>query len=131
VGDVTGVLSKRGRHRGPTQTKLLVTHLAGRTPRPVVGIYQKRGSVELLHGELKAGLGLGEHPVSGDKDRSEKSMGIAVLASWFGLRVCHHALVPGQPWSIFPLQQALRLRVMTNQGEHKVKVKMAKACKAA
>jgi hypothetical protein len=42
-------------------------------------------------------------------------MGIAVLAYLFVLRVCHHEIVPGKPWSIFPLQQALRLRVMTNQ----------------
>jgi hypothetical protein len=45
--------------------------------------------------------------------------------------VCHHEIVPGKPWSIFQLQQVLRLRVMTNQVEHKVKVKMAKAPKAA
>jgi hypothetical protein len=45
--------------------------------------------------------------------------------------VCHHVIVPGKPWSIFQLQHALRLWVMTNQVEHKVKVKMAKACKAA
>jgi len=131
VGDVTVVLSKRGRNLGPKQTKILVTNLAELTPSQVVGIYQKRWSVELLHWELKSGLGLGEHQVSGDKDRSEKSMGIAVLAYLFVLRVCHHAIVPGKPWSIFQLQQALRLRVMTNQVEHKVKVKMAKAPKAA
>jgi hypothetical protein len=88
-------------------------------------------NIELLHWELKSGLGLGERQVSGDKDRSEKSMGIAVLAYVFVLRVCHHAIVPGKPWSIFQLQQALRLRVMTNQVEHKVKVKIAKAPKAA
>ena len=131
VGDVTVVLSKRGRNLGPKQTKILVTNLPELTPSQVVGIYQKRWSVELLHWELKSGLGLGEHQVSGDKDRSEKSMGIAVLAYLFVLRVCHHEIVPGKPWSIFQLQQALRLRVMTNQVEHKVKVKMAKVPKAA
>ena len=131
VGDVTVVLSKRGRNIGPKQTKILVTNLAELTPSQVVGIYQKRWSVELLHWELKSGLGLGEHQVSGDKDRSEKSMGIAVLAYLLVLHVCHHEMVPGKPWSIFQLQQALRLRVMTNQVEHKVKVKMAKARKAA
>src|SRR3989475_8085780 len=57
--------------------------------------------------------------------------GIAVLAYLFVLRVCHHEIVPGKPWSIFQLQHALRLRVMTNQVEHKVKVRMAKTRKAA
>ena len=84
-----------------------------------------------MHWELKSGLGLGEHQVSGDKDRSEQSVGIAVLAYLFVLRVCHHEIVPGKPWSIFQLQHALRLRAMTNQVEHQVKVKMGKTRKAA
>ncbi len=130
-GDVTVVLSKKGRNLGPQHTKILVTNLAELTPSQVVCIYQKRWAIELMNWELKSGLGLGEHQVSGDKNRSEKSVGIAVLAYLFVLRVCHHEIVPGQPWSIFQLQHALRLRVMTNQVEHKVKVKMAKACKAA
>jgi hypothetical protein len=131
VGDVTVVLSKKGRNLGPQHTKILVTNLAALTPSPVVCIDQKRWAIELLHWELKSGLGWGEHQVSGDKDRSEKSVGIAVLAYLFVLRVGHHEMVPGKSWSIFQLQHALRLRVMTNQVEHKVKVKMVKACKAA
>src|SRR5438093_1934183 len=131
VGDVTVVLRKKGRNLGPQHTKILVTNLAVLTPSQVVCIYQKRWAIELLNWELKAGLGLGEHQVSGDTNRSEKSVGIAVLAYLFVLRVCHHEIVPGKPWSIFQLQHALRLRVMTNQVEHKVKVKMAKAGKAA
>ena len=87
--------------------------------------------MELMNWELKSGLGLGEHQVSGDTNRSEQSVGIAVLAYLFVLRACHHEIVPGKPWSIFQLQHALRLRVMTNQVEHKVKVKMAKTRKAA
>jgi Transposase DDE domain len=131
VGDVTLVLSKRGRNVGPHNTKLLVTNLAELTPRQVVCIYQKRWAVELMHWELKSGLGLGEHQVSGDKDRSEKSIGIAVLAYLFVIRTCHHEIIPGKSWSIFQLQHALRLRVMTKQVEHQVKIKMAKTRKAA
>ena len=131
VGDVTLVLSKKGRNVGPHHTKLLVTNLAALTPSQVVCIYQKRWAVELVHWELKSGLGLGEHQVSGDKDRSEKSVGIAVLAYLFILRACHHEIVPGKPWSIFQLQHVLRLRIMTNQVEHTVKVQMAKTRKVA
>jgi hypothetical protein len=131
VGDVTVVLSKRGRNMSPKQTKILVTNLAMLTPSQVVCVYQKRWAVELMHWELKSGLGLGEHQVSGDKNRSEKSIGIAVLAYLLVLRVCHYEIVPGKSWSIFQLQHALRLRVMTNQVEHQVKVKMAKTRKAA
>src|SRR6516162_1024472 len=131
VGDVTVVLSKKGRNVSPQHTKILVTNLVELTPSQVVGIYQKRWAIELMHWELQSGLGLGEHQVSGDPNRSEKSVGIAVLAYLFVLRVCHHEIVPGKPWSIFQLQHALRLRVMTNQVEHQIKVKFGKTRKAA
>ena len=131
VGDVTVVLRKKGRNMSPQHTQILVTHLAELPPSHVVCIDQKRWAIALMNWERKAGLGLGAHQVSGDTNRSEKSVGIAVLAYLFVLRVCHHEIVPGKPWSIFPLQHALRLRVMTNQVEHKVKVKMAKTRKAA
>src|SRR2546425_5687686 len=131
VGDVTVVLSKKGRNTGPQPTKILVTNLAELTPSQVVCIDQKRWAIELMNWELKSGLGLGEHQVSGDTNRSEKSVGIAVLAYLFVMRMRHHEIVPGKPWSIFQLQHALRLRVMTNQVEHTVKVKMAKAYNAA
>ena len=131
VGDVTVVLSTKGRNLGPQHPKILVTNLAALTPGQVVCIYQKRWAIELMNWELQSGLGLGEHQVSGDKDRSEKSVGIAVLAYLFVLRVGHHEIVPGKPWSIFQLQHALRLQAMTNQVEHQVKVKMRKTRKAA
>jgi hypothetical protein len=131
VGDVTLVLSKKGRNVGPHHTKLLVTNLAEWTPRQVVRIDQKRWAIALVNWELKSGLGRGEHQVSGEKGRREQSVGMAVLAYLFVLRGCHHAIVPGKPWSICQLQQALRLRVMTNQVEHNVQVKVAKTCQAA
>ena len=97
----------------------------------MVCLYHKRWAIELLHWELTSGLGLGEPQVSGDTNRSEQSVGIAVLAYLFVLRVGHHEIIPGKPWSMLQLQHALRLRVMTNQVEHKVKVTMAKMRKAA
>jgi hypothetical protein len=81
--------------------------------------------------ELKSGLALGQHQVRGAQDRSEKSVGIAMLAYVFIVRGCHHEIVPGKPWSMFQLQHALRLRVMTNQVAHHVKAKMAKPRKVA
>ena len=61
-------------------------------PSQVVCIYQKRWAIELINWELKSGLGLGEHQVSGDTNRSEKSVGIAVLAYLLVMRVCHHEI---------------------------------------
>jgi hypothetical protein len=103
------------------QTNILRTNLAELTPGQIVCIYQKRWAIKLLNWELKSGMGLGEHQANDAEKRLEQSVGIAVMASLFLLRACHHEIVPGKPWSIFQLQQAFRLRVMTNQVEHKVK----------
>ena len=47
IGDVTVVLSKRGRNVGPKHTKILVTNLDEWIPRQVVGAYQRRWPVEI------------------------------------------------------------------------------------
>src|SRR5438309_4603196 len=65
VGDVTVVLSKKGRNMGPQHTTILVTNLVELTPSHVVCLYQKRWAIELMNWELTSGLGLGEHHVSG------------------------------------------------------------------
>jgi hypothetical protein len=88
-------------------------------------------AIELVNWELKSGLGLGQHQVSGDEKRSENSLGMAVLAYVFLLRACHHEITPGKSWSIFQLQHALQLRAITNQVEYNIKVKMAKTRKVA
>jgi len=131
IGDVTVVLSKKGRNLGPKQTKILVTNLDEWIPRQVVGAYQRRWPVEQINRELKTDLGLGEHQVSKDERRIEKSFGIAVLASLLLLRACHQEIVPGKSWSIAQLQQTFRLRVMTNQVEHNLKARLTKARKVA
>jgi hypothetical protein len=131
VGDVTVVLSKKGRNVGPNKTKILVTNLAELTPRQVVSCYQRRWPVEQINRELKSDLGLGEHQVSGHEDRIEKSFGIAVMAYLFLIRACHEEIVPGRSWSIPQLQHAFRLRVITNQVAHNVKTELSKTRKAA
>jgi hypothetical protein len=131
IGDVTVVLSKRGRNVGPKQTKILVTNLDEWIPRPVVSAYQRRWPVEQINRELKTDLGLGEHQVSGEEGRIEKSFGIAVLAYLLLIRACHQEMLPGTSWSIAQLQHAFRLRIMTNQVEHNVKTRLSKVRKVA
>jgi hypothetical protein len=131
VGDVTVVLSKRGRNLGPKQTKILVTNLDEWIPRQVVSAYQRRWPVEQINRELKTDLGLGEHQVSGEEGRIEKSFGIAVLAYLLLIRACHQEMLPGTSWSIAQLQHAFRLRIMMTQVEHNVKTRLAKARKVA
>ena len=130
-GDVTVVLSKLGRNGGPQRTKILVTNLPELTPRYLVFAYQKRWAVEQINRELKSDLGMGEHQVSSEEGRIERSFGIAVLAYLFLIRLCHHEMVPGRPWSVSQLQHAFRLRVITTQVEHNVKARLTKSRKAA
>jgi hypothetical protein len=131
IGDVTVVLSKRGRNLGPKQTKILVTNLDEWTRRQVVGAYQHRWPVEQINRELKTDLGLGAHQGSREEGRIEKSFGIAVVAYLLLSRACHQEILPGTSWSIAQLQHAFRLRIITNQVEHNVKTRLAKARKAA
>lgn len=131
IGDVTLVLSKKGRNVSPNHTKLLVTNLPDVTARQVVYIYQNRWSIELVNRDLKSDLGLGEHQVRGEEARVEKSLGIAVLAYLFILRLCHHEIRQGKPWSLAQLQHGLRLRVITNQVTHNVKTALGKGRKVA
>jgi len=131
VGDVTVVLSKKGRNVGPKQTNILVTNLDEWIPRQVVGAYQRRWPVEQINRELKTDLGLSAHQVRGEEGRIEKSFGIAVLAYLLLIRACHQEMLPGTSWSIAQLQHALRLRIITNQVEHNVKTRLTKARKVA
>ena len=131
IGDVTVVLSKKGRNVSPKHTKILVTNLDEWTPRQVVSAYQRRWPVEQINRELKTDLGLGEHQVSTEEQRIEKSFGIAVLAYLLLIRACHQEILPGTSWSIAQLQHAFRLRIITNQVEHNVKMRLTKARKAA
>ena len=125
------VLSKKGRNNGPKQTKILVTNLDEWTARQVVCAYQRRWPVEHINRELKTDLGLGEHQVSTEEGRIERSFGIAILAYLLLIRACHQEILPGTSWSIAQLQHAFRLRIMTNQVEHNVKTRLTKARKAA
>ena len=125
------VLSKRGRNVGPKPTKILVTNLDEWIPRQVVSAYQRRWPVEQINRALKTDLGLGEHQVSGQEGRIEKSCGIAVLAYLLLIRACHQEIRPGTSWSVSQLQHAFRLRVITNQVEHNVRTRLQKVRKVA
>ena len=130
IGEVTVVLSKRGATWA--QTDQNPGDQSGRVDVEPSRVHLPKalGNRDPALG-AEIGLGLGRAPSRGDQNRSEKSVGIAVLAYLFVLRVCHHEIVPGKPWSIFQLQHTLRLQVMTNQVEHKVKVQMGKTRNAA
>ncbi len=125
------VRRKRGRTLGPTPTKILGTTLDEWIPRQGVSADQRRGPVEPINRERKTDLGLGAHQGRGEEGRMEQAFGIAVLAYVLLSRACHQEILPGTSWSLAQLQQALRLRIITNQVEHHVKTRLTKARKVA
>jgi hypothetical protein len=131
LGDVTVVLTKKGRNVGPKNTKLLVTNLLELTARQVIDIYQRRWSVEILFKELKSGLGLGEHQVTKKLPRIEKSLGIALIAYLFLLRARKDDLKPGKPWSIFQLKTNFTMDMIQKQFQHSMALEISKWKKAA
>jgi len=131
IGDVTMVLSKKGRNVGPKHTKILVTNLVELTARQVLSVYQRRWPVEVLFKELKSGLGLGEHQVSKDVDRNEKSIGIAIIAYLVLIRARKRDISPGRPWSIFQLKNNFANDLVCNQFQHNMNRRLSRLMKAA
>jgi hypothetical protein len=131
IGDVTMVLSKKGRNVCPKKTKILVTNLVELTARQVVSVYQKRWPVEILFKELKSGLGLGEHQVTKEIDRVEKSIGVAIIAYLVLIRARRKDIRSGQPWSIFQLKNNFTNDLICNQFQHNMERKLNRLMKAA
>jgi len=131
LGDVTVVLTKKGRNAGPKNTKLLVTNLLELTGRQVIDIYQRRWAIEILFKELKSGLGLGEHQVTKKLPRIEKSLGIALIAYLLLLRARKDDIKPGKPWSIFQLKTNFTMDLIQKQFQHSMALEINKWKKAA
>jgi DDE family transposase len=104
VGDVTVVLSKRRRNDGPKQTKVLVTNLPQATAHRTAAIYLRRWPVELFFKEWKEVVGIGQHQVTKDAARVERSVAVTLMAYLVLLRVRAQDIRPGQPWSAFTLK---------------------------
>jgi hypothetical protein len=107
VGDVTVVLSRRRRNESPKHTKLLVTNLPQATAHLTVALYLRRWPVELCIKELKGVVGLGQHQVTQDAARVERSVAVAVMAYLLLLRLRAKQIKPGSSWSAFTLKQEL------------------------
>ena len=52
-----------------------------------------------------------------------------MLAYLLLIRACHQEMLPGTSWNSAQLQQVFHLRLITDQVEHHVKTRMAKAYK--
>lgn len=115
VGDGTVVLTKRRRNLGPKQSKLRVTNLPQATARVTVPLYLRRWPVELCFKELKGGIGVGQHQVTKDADRVERSVAVALMAYLLLLRLRAHQIQAGKSWSAFTLKQQFAWEVGARQ----------------
>jgi hypothetical protein len=118
LGDVTVVLSTCRRHDGPKQTKILVTNLPEPvTAREIVGVYLRRWWIELLVKELKGVVGMGQHHVTTQADRVERSVAVAIMAYLRLLKLRAKDIPADRPWSAFRLQRAFAWEVIAAQCE--------------
>jgi hypothetical protein len=115
VGDVTVVLSKRRRHDSPQRTKVLVPNLPQATAHGTVARYLRRWPVELFFKEWKEVVGVGQHQVTKDAARVERSVAVTLMAYLVLLRVRARDIRPGQPWSAFTLKHHFAWEVSVQQ----------------
>jgi hypothetical protein len=105
------VLSKRRRHDSPKNTKVLVTKLPPATAHQTAAIYLRRWPVELCFKEWQEVVGVGQHQVTKDTARVERSVAVTLMAYLVLLRVQAQDVRPGQPWSAFALKQHFACKV--------------------
>ena len=124
------MLSKKGRNHGPQRTKLIVTNLPDLNGQQSVGVYARRWQIEILFRELSSDLGLGQHQVTGDIGRTEKSFALGIMAYLFVLRSRYHNICPEKPWSLMQLQHHFINDVITSevkQREDRLQLRLTKA----
>lgn len=126
IGDVTIILSKNRRNDGPKPTKILVTNLPDARARQVVDVYRRRWSVERLIKELKGAMGLGQHQVTKEPQRIERSVALAVMASLLLLKFRAHDIPEQGPWSAFMLKQNFRWQLGQAQMERSIEQRLRK-----
>lgn len=128
LGEVTLVFSKMRRNSGLKATRILVTNLPEPlTARDILLIYQRRWMIEVLFKELKSGLGIGQHQVTKDSERVERSVGLCLMAYLFLMR--WHLEVEGsngKAWSLFASREQLLWTLIKDRLSHSDKPKPAK-----
>jgi hypothetical protein len=73
--------------------------------------------VELLFKELKGVVGMGQHQVTKQTDRVERSVAVAIIAYLLPLKLRAKDIPADRPWSAFRLQRALACEVIQAQCE--------------
>ncbi|HSF29906.1 MAG TPA: hypothetical protein VLK82_05465 [Candidatus Tectomicrobia bacterium] len=78
-------------------------------------MYLRRWWVEWLCRELNGVVGLGQHQVTTQVDRVERSVAVAIMAYLFLLKLRAKDIPADRQWSAFHLQRAFAWEVMQAQ----------------
>lgn len=128
LGEVTAVFTKLGRNVGLKATRILLTNLPEPvSARQVLMVYQRRWPIEVLFKELKSGIGMGQHQVTKDPGRVERSIALCLMAYLFLMRwfVEVHG-TDGKAWSFFAARQCLMDSLIQDRLGHSEKPKRSK-----
>lgn len=90
------------------------------TARQVVNIYRRRWLVELLMKELKGATGLGQHQVTKDPQRVERSVAISIIAYLMLLKFRAQDIPERGLWSVFTLKRNFIWQIAQGQLERSV-----------
>jgi Transposase DDE domain len=134
LGDVTVLLSKKRRNRGPQQVKLIVTNLDTASATIMLSAYARRWGVELTFKELKSGLHLGQMQVTRKPERVVHALVLPVLAYLLLLRLYGRELEPDQGATLHALKQRFTEEVLKEhleRSERKWREKLKQAQAAA
>jgi Transposase DDE domain len=105
TGDVTIVWSQPRRNEGPKRTKIVVTSLPDIRARQVVDVYRRWWSGERLIKELKGAPGLGQHQVTNDPSRIERSVALSIMTYLLRRKFRAHDMPLQGPWSVFTIKR--------------------------
>jgi len=117
----------------PKQIKVLVTNLPQATAHGTAAVYLRRWPVELFFKEWKGVVGVGQHQVTKDAARVERSLAVTLMAYLVLLRVRAKDIRPGLPWSAFALKHYFAWQVSAQhfrrcaqqQARREVKLRLA------
>jgi Transposase DDE domain len=134
IGDVTSILSKHWRNHGPKQTTIVVTNLPEVSARQVVDVSRRRWSVARRFQEWKGAMGLGQHQMTKDPQRIERSVALSMMAYLMLLQFRAQDIPQHGAWSVCTLKRNFTWPLAQAQLERSVTQRFSKRqqeCKAA
>ena len=120
------VLRKQRQNDGPNATNIVVTNLPAVTARQVVDVDRRRWTVALLIKALKGATGLGQHQVTKDPQRVERSRSMSVMAYLMMMKFHAQDIPERGAWSVFTLKRTFMWQLAQAQLERSVAQRLCK-----